>query len=74
MDEGELADALEHFQRALRLDNTRHEVFFGLAKVYYEIGDISNAERYIKRAIQLAPNSQDENRYMSKLSTIALNY
>jgi tetratricopeptide (TPR) repeat protein len=49
-------------------------VFFGLAKVYYEIGDISNAERYIKRAIQLAPNSQDENRYMSKLATIALNY
>ncbi len=74
LDEGEFADALEHFQRALRLDNTRHEVFFGLAKVYYEIGDISNAERYIKRAIQLAPNSQDENRYMSKLSNIALNY
>ncbi|CAD5258722.1 TPR domain protein [Alteromonas sp. 38] len=74
LDDGEFADALEHFQRALRLDNTRHEVLFGLAKSYYELGDINNAERYIKRAIQFAPNSQDENRYMSKLSTIARNY
>ena len=74
LDDGEFANALEHFQRALRLDNTRHEVLFGLAKSYYELGDINNAERYIKRAIQFAPNLQDENRYMSKLSTIARNY
>jgi len=74
LEDGNLEDALVYYQRALRLDNTRHEVLFGLAKLYYEQGDITNAQRYLKRAVQFAPNTQDEHRYMSKLSTIASNH
>lgn len=73
LEEGRLDDALTYYQRALKLDDSRHEVLFGLAKLYYEQGDITNAQRYMKRAAQLAPNSQDEARYVSKLSAIASN-
>lgn len=72
-EEGRYDDALRYYQRALKLDDTRHEVLFGLAKLYYEQGDITNAQRFMKRAAQLAPNQQDESRYISKLSAIASN-
>lgn len=73
LDEGKLEDALTYYQRALKLDRTRHEVLFGLSKVYWELGDISKAESYLQRAARVAPNEQDELRYMSKLSTLASN-
>lgn len=72
-EEGRFDDALTYYQRALKLDDRRHEVLFGLAKLYYEQGDITNAQRYMKRAVQLAPNGQDAERYASKLSIIASN-
>ena len=30
-------NALEHYRRALKLDKSSHEVFFGLAKTYFEL-------------------------------------
>lgn len=72
-EEGRYEEALTFYQRALRLDDTRHEVVFGMSKVYYAIGDISSAERFLKRAVLLAPNEQDEHRYTSKLSSLANN-
>ena len=73
LEEGRYEEALTFYQRALRLDNTRHEVVFGMSKVYYALGDISSAERFLKRAVLLAPNEQDEHRYTSKLSSLANN-
>ncbi|NDV92305.1 tetratricopeptide repeat protein [Alteromonas sp. 345S023] len=72
-DEGNFEQALTYYQRAFKLDNSRHEVLFGLSKVYWELGDISKAESYLQRAAKFAPNQQDEVRYMSKLSTLASN-
>ncbi len=71
-DEGRIGDALTLFRRAYKLDNNRHEVLFGLAKVHYELGDVHTAQRYMRRAEQLAPNEQDRNRYQSKLSAISM--
>ncbi len=63
-------EALVHYRRAMRLDDSRHEIWFGLAKTYFQLGDISRAKAYIEKAARFAPNAQDESRYLSKLSTL----
>lgn len=70
MDSGDAHIALKHYQRAYRLDRTQHEVLFGLGKAYYELGDISQAERFLTRASEQVNNAQDKYRYLSKLSAL----
>ncbi|WP_100658136.1 tetratricopeptide repeat protein [Alteromonas flava] len=69
-DEGKLDEALQFFVRAHRLDTEKHEILFGLSKTYYELGDISRAEKYLAMAKRRAPNPQDEARYEGKLSKL----
>ena len=63
--------ALEHFRKALALDRSKHEVYFGLARAYFQIGELQLSERYLKRAKNKAPNKQDEDRYQSKLEFLS---
>ena len=72
-DNEEYEAAISYYLKGLKLDNTRHEILFGLAKTYFESGDITNAEQYLSRAIKHANNRQDKSRYQSKLSTLANN-
>ena len=59
--------ALAHFRKALALDRSKHEVYFGLARVYFEIGELQQSERYLKQAKNKALSKYDEDRYQSKL-------
>lgn len=59
--------ALAHFRRALALDRGKHEVYFGLARAYFEIGELQQSERYLKQARNTARNKRDEEKYQSKL-------
>jgi len=72
-DNEEYEAAISYYLKGLKLDNTRHEILFGLAKTYFESGDITNAEQYLSRAIKHANNRQDKSRYQSKLSALANN-
>jgi tetratricopeptide (TPR) repeat protein len=63
--------ALEHFRKALALDRSKHEVYFGLARVYFEIGELQQSERYLKLAKNKARNKQDEDRYQTKLEFLS---
>ena len=63
--------ALAHFRRALSLDRSTHEVYFGLARVYFEIGELQQSERYLKQAKNTAKNKHDEQRYQSKLEFLS---
>lgn len=63
--------ALTHFRRALALDKGKHEVYFGLARVYYEIGELHQSERYLKQAKNKAQNKHDEDRYQAKLEFLS---
>jgi Flp pilus assembly protein TadD len=63
--------ALAHFRKALSLDRGKHEVYFGLARVYFEIGELQQSERYLKQAKNTANNKQDEQRYQSKLEFLS---
>ncbi|MEL7289666.1 MAG: tetratricopeptide repeat protein, partial [Pseudomonadota bacterium] len=71
LEAGDIALAIVHYERGLRLDNARHEILFGMAKAYHELGDVSEAQRYLERAVRYSPNEQEKQRYSSKLATIA---
>lgn len=64
-------EALAHFRNALSLDRTKHEVYFGLARAYFQIGELQTSERYLKLAKNKARNRQDGERYQSKLDFIS---
>jgi tetratricopeptide (TPR) repeat protein len=72
-EDGEFAKALAHYQRAVRLDRKNHEILFGLAKAYYELGDISNAQRYLQGAVNFSPDKYSAQHYSSKLAALAHN-
>lgn len=61
-------EALAHFRKALALDRSKHQVYFGLARVYFEIGELQKSQRYLKLAKHKAGNRQDEDRYQSKIA------
>jgi tetratricopeptide (TPR) repeat protein len=63
--------ALAHFRRALALDRGKHEVYFGLARVYFEIGELQQSERYLKQAKNNAQSKYDQDRYQSKLEFLS---
>jgi hypothetical protein len=71
LEAGDIALAIVHYERGLRLDNARHEILFGMAKAYHELGDVSEAQRYLERAVRYSPNEQEKQRYSSKLATLA---
>lgn len=65
--------ALAHYERAIRLDRKNHEVLFGLAKTYFELGDTTNAVFYLKSAEEHATDDYTAKRYASKLAVLAKN-
>lgn len=62
--------AIGHYRRAIELNRQQHEFYFGLAKAYYEIGDLALTERYLKLAKRRSVNDHDEHRYQSKLNLL----
>ncbi len=68
---GNMAVAITHYERGLKLDSVRHEILFGMAKAYHELGNTSEAQRYLERAVRHSPNEQEKQRYSSKLATLA---
>lgn len=70
-DEGNLAGALKHYRDALKLDKSKHEIYYGLAKTYYEMGDVRRSQLYFKKARDRSRNGQDQERYQGKLDLLS---
>ena len=69
-DAGKIDQALIYYRSAYRLDSSRHEVLFGLSKVYYEMGNVNRSVKFMQLAKKHSPNPQEENRYQGKLSKL----
>lgn len=63
--------ALQHYRDALRLDKSKHEIYYGLAKTYYQLGDISRSQRYFRKAKNRSRSEQDQERYQGKLDFLS---
>lgn len=62
--------ALSHYRNALKRDKNKHEIYFGLAKTYYELGDINRSQHYLAVASRKSDNRQDKRRYQGKLDLL----
>ena len=70
-DQGDLQSALTHFTRALAIDKGRHEIFYALAKTYHALGEVSQTERYLKKAKRTTKNLQEKELYQGKLDLLS---
>ncbi|MGO4893263.1 tetratricopeptide repeat protein [Flavobacterium sp. W21_SRS_FM6] len=67
LESGEYKEAISYFKDAMALDRKRHEVYFGLAQVYFELGELDLTEHYLQLARDFSVSVNDERRYESKL-------
>ncbi|GAC20571.1 tetratricopeptide repeat protein [Paraglaciecola arctica] len=63
--------ALEHYQRALKLDKSYHEVYFGLGKTYFELGNVQRSHHYLKLAKKKSRTEQEQAVYQGKIDMLA---
>ncbi|KXI29265.1 tetratricopeptide repeat protein [Paraglaciecola hydrolytica] len=59
--------ALSYYRRALSLDKNLHEVFFGLGKTYYELGEMTRSAHFLKLAKKKARSKQEQQIYAGKI-------
>lgn len=60
--------ALKHYKKAIKLNKNIHELYFGVAKVYYQMNRLPEAERAIKKALSLNKMKSTEYQYIAKLN------
>jgi len=63
--------ALGHYQRALKLDKRNHEVFFGLGKTYFKLGDVKRSYHYLKLAKKKSRTEQQQAVYQRQIDMLA---
>lgn len=63
--------AIDHYQEALALDRSKHSFYFGMAKAYYELGDVTRSQRYIIRARNRTRSDQIKDQYQGKLDLLS---
>jgi tetratricopeptide (TPR) repeat protein len=63
--------ALRHYQQALKLDKSTHEVFFGLGKTYFELGNIKRSYHYLQLAKKKSRTQQEQDAYQGKIDLLA---
>ena len=62
--------AIKHYKEAIALNNRPHEFHFSMAKAYYSLGDIENAQRYLENAKRRANDHEVSEQYASKISIL----
>jgi Tfp pilus assembly protein PilF len=57
-----------HYKKAIKLNRKIHELYFGLAKVYYKMNNISAAKKAMRMAIRFNKVKVTDNQYIAKLN------
>jgi len=60
--------AISHYKKAIKLNHKIHELYFGLAKVYYQMNKIPEAKKAMKIALRLTKVKSTESQYIAKLN------
>lgn len=62
--------ALKHYKKAIKLNNNIHEVYFGMAKAYYQMNRLNQAKKALLRALKLNRAEAIEHQYIAKLNLL----
>lgn len=68
---GEYSLAMSHYRRAIQLDDTHHEFYFGMAKTHAALGDKQAALSWLKRAKRNSTLEDIKERYQNKMDLFA---
>jgi len=64
-------DALTYYKRAVKIAPYLHEGYFGMAKTYYQLGDLGLAQSAMRKAIDNAPRRSMRHIYQAKLDVLS---
>ncbi len=67
---GRWQQAIDHYKRAIRFDDSIHSFYHGLAKSYFKLGELALARRYMRQARQHAVVDDAILRYQQKLDVL----
>lgn len=70
-DEGNLNSSVYHYEKAIRLDDSQHQFYYGLATVYFKKHDYKQSKRYLKIAKKKAGKSKIVRAYVNKLDALS---
>lgn len=68
---GNYQNALSHYKKAIKIDESHHEFYFGMAKAYANMGDSEQAMKYLKRAKRHTQINDLKDRYQHKMDLFA---
>lgn len=71
---GYYLQAITHYKKAIKLNSSVHEFYFGLAKVHYMLDNNIKAQQYIKKAIAKNKIQQLDKQYLAKLNILKQAY
>ena len=60
--------AIQHYKKAIQLNDEQHEFYFGLAKVYYKQNKLRLSKKAMKKAIVLTRARNTKKQYIAKLN------
>lgn len=63
--------AIVHFKRAIRINNKKHQFYFGMAKSYAGLGDFANSRLFLRKARRFADYEDEKVKYQGKLDLMA---
>ena len=69
-DDGEYRLAVRYYERALELAPYMHQVHLGLARAYYEAGELQRAKQALRDAVDNAFRSSTRSLYQAKLQRL----
>lgn len=67
---GDYKQAIHHYKKAIKLNSSIHEFYFGLAKIYYMLDDVDKAESYIRKAMAKNRLPRLDKQYLAKLNVL----
>lgn len=67
---GNFESAISFYKKAIRLDQSEHEFYFGLARAYYLNNNSRSAEFALRKAITLNKVKSIDDRYIAKLAVL----
>jgi tetratricopeptide (TPR) repeat protein len=67
----EYSQALAHYRKAIHLDSSHHEFYFGMAKVHAALGNKASAMSWLKKAKRRSSMDDVKERYQNKMDLFA---
>ncbi|BDX05113.1 tetratricopeptide repeat protein [Planctobacterium marinum] len=71
LETGNFREALAHYKKAISIDESHHEFYFGMAKAHANLGNSKQAMKYLKRAKRNTQIDDLKDRYQHKMDLFA---